>query len=61
MVGLLFTYIIAEIDDAPGFIFLGTAVTTLFCSILFGIGELINIAKSNNKILSDIYKEIKKD
>jgi hypothetical protein len=59
MVGLFFTYIIAEIDDAPGFIFLGTAITTLFCLLLFGLGSLIDVVKSNNEILTDIYKELK--
>lgn len=59
VIGLIFTYIIAEIDDAPGFIFLGTALTTGCCLFLFGFGSLINIIETNNKILTDIYKKLK--
>jgi hypothetical protein len=59
VIGLLFTYLIAEIEDAPGFIFLGTAVTTGCCLFLFGFGSLINTIETNNKILADIYKELK--
>ncbi|MDD2518781.1 MAG: hypothetical protein PHI05_01080 [Bacilli bacterium] len=57
--GLAFSYFVAEIDDAPGFIFVGTAVTTLFCLILFGIGELIESIKNNNVLLENIHKELK--
>lgn len=59
VIGLIFTYLIAEIDDAPGFIFLGTAVTAGCCLLLFGLGSLINRVETNNKILTDIYKELK--
>lgn len=57
---LFFTYLVAEIDDAPGLIFLGTAVSTLFCLLLFGLGELIDLTKKNNEVMKDIYKELKK-
>jgi hypothetical protein len=59
LIGLCFTYIIAEVEDAPGFIFIGTAANILACSLLFGLGELINTIKINNEMLTDIYKEIK--
>jgi uncharacterized membrane protein YoaK (UPF0700 family) len=59
VVGLVFTYLIAELNDAPGFIFFGTAANIFCCSLLFGLGKLIDNAKNNNKILSDIYKEVK--
>lgn len=58
VIGVGFTYLIAEIDDAPGFIFLGTAITTGCCLFLFGFGSLINMIETNNKILTDIYKEL---
>jgi hypothetical protein len=59
VIGLFFTYLIAELDDAPGFIFFGTAVTTGFCLFLYGFGSLIELTKNNNKLLADIYKEVK--
>lgn len=59
VIGLFFTYLIAEMDDAPGFIFFGTAVTTGCCLFLFGFGSLLNEVETNNKILIDIYKELK--
>lgn len=59
VIGLLFSYIIAETNDAPGFIIFGSGATTLFCALLFGLGELIDTFKSNNKILAGIYEELK--
>jgi uncharacterized protein YacL len=59
IIGLLFSYLVAEFDDAPGFIFFGTAVSALLCSILFGFGTLIDMTNKNNEILNHIYKEIK--
>ena len=61
VVGLFFSYFIAELDDAPGFIIFGTAVTTTFCMLLFGLGDLININNKNNKILDDLYQGLKKN
>ncbi len=59
VIGLCFTYLIAESEDAPGFIFLGTAVVTGFCLFLFGFGRLIKAIETNNKILIDIHNELK--
>jgi uncharacterized membrane protein len=59
LIGLFFTYLIAETDDAPGFIIIGSAVVGGACLLLFGLGSLIELIKSNNKILMDIYNEIK--
>lgn len=58
VIGMFFTYLIAELDDAPGFIFLGTAIVTGSCLFLFGIGSLIELTKTNNKILSDINRKL---
>lgn len=60
VVGLFFTYLIADLDDAPGFIFLGTVINTLACLLLFGLGNLIDLTRSNNEILKDIHKGLKK-
>lgn len=59
VIGLFFTYLVAEIDDAPGFIFFGTAVTTGCCLFLFGLGSLIDKIEINNKILANIFEELK--
>lgn len=58
--GVLFSYLIAELGDAPGFIFFGTGITTFCCLLLYGLGDLISISQSNNKVLNDIYKKQKK-
>lgn len=60
VIGIFFTYLIAELDDAPGFIFFGSGVSVLVCLLLFGLGSLIDITRSNNRVLTDIYEEIRK-
>lgn len=60
IIGLFFTYLIAELNDAPGFIIFGSAIN-IGCSLLiYGLGTLIELSKENNKILEDIYKNINK-
>ena len=59
LIGVCFTYLIAQLDDAPGFIFVGLAITSGSCLFLYGIGSLIDLIKNNNKILTNIYDEIK--
>ena len=61
IIGLIFTFIVAQSDDAPGFIIFRTAFTTGCCLILYGLGSFLNIVKNNNKLLNDIYLEIKKN
>ncbi|MDD2180949.1 MAG: hypothetical protein PHW32_01115 [Bacilli bacterium] len=59
LIGLLFTYLVAEIDDAPGFLFVGTAITTGCCLCLYGLGSLIDKFETNNKLLANIFEELK--
>lgn len=59
IIGLLFAFIVAESDDAPGFIIFGSAITTGCCLMLYGFGSLLDTIKKNNTILNDIYKELK--
>ena len=58
IVGLLFSYISAELDDAPGIIIIGTTATLTTASFVFGIGEIIIQLKRNNSILRDIQRSI---
>lgn len=58
VVGLFFSYLVAELDDAPGFIIIGSAVVLGGTSILFGVGEIIKYLKVNNQILTDINSKL---
>ncbi len=59
IMGLIFTYFVADSEDAPGFIFLGTPVTIFLSLFLFELGNLIKYIELQNQLLLDIYKEIK--
>jgi len=60
VIGLCFSYMVAEIDDAPGFIIFGFAGTCFGSFLIYGLGRLIEIQKESNSILKDIENKIKK-
>lgn len=61
IVGVFFAYLIAELNDAPGFVIIGSAAILGASSILFGIGEIIKYLRLNNILLFNINDKINKD
>lgn len=59
VIGLFFSYLVAELDDAPGFIIIGTTFTLACALLLYGFGEIIISLKQNSLILSEINKKLK--
>ena len=59
LVGLLFAYLIADIEDAPGFILLGFSVTTLACMMSYVLVCILDELRKNNELLNNIYNELK--
>lgn len=57
---LFFIYIIAETDDAPGLIIIGTAINALAGLFLYGLGSLIELTKMNNSMIKNIYEVLNK-
>lgn len=57
--GLGFSYLIAELDDAPGIILIGTVFTLTCASFIYGFSEIITGLKKNNELLSSIYNDLK--
>ncbi|WP_423363742.1 hypothetical protein [Mycoplasma sp. P36-A1] len=43
VVGVFFSYLIAELNDAPGVIILGTTLSLGFAAAVYGIGEILLI------------------
>jgi hypothetical protein len=60
IIGLSFSYLIAKLEDAPGIVLIGTAITLVGASLVYGIGEIIAQLKKNSRLLSDIQKELTK-
>lgn len=58
LVGLFFSFLIAELDDAPGFVIFGTTITLVGASVIYGIGEIIIQLNQNNNMILDIHKEL---
>ncbi len=58
VVGIMFSYLIAELDDAPGVIIIGTSISLVFSAIVYGIGELVVENINKNIILNNIYNKL---
>lgn len=58
LVGLFFSYMIAEFDDAPGIVIIGSTITFVISSFVYGFSELIIGINKNNILLTDIHKEL---
>jgi hypothetical protein len=54
LIGIIMIYIIAETEDAPGLIIIGFSILGILSSLLFGLGQLIDISKENSKLLKEI-------
>lgn len=59
IIGLGFSYLIAQLEDAPGVILIGSTLTLVCASFIYGFGEIIIEFKKNNAILFDVYSELK--
>lgn len=58
IIGLIISYILAEIDDAPGLIIIGLLFFSFLSSVLYGLGTVINQQKINQEILTKMLKKI---
>ena len=45
----IFSYYIAEIDDAPGVIIFGLIMSFSISTIIYGIGDIVNLSKAYKK------------
>ena len=54
----MFSYLIADFEDAPGVIFIGLAVCLTIASVIYGLGEIIIYLKKNNTLLSEINNKL---
>ena len=54
VIGMLFSYLIADLEDAPGVIFIGLAVCLTTAFVIYGLGEVIIYLKKNNALLSEL-------
>ncbi|AMC94533.1 hypothetical protein AOC36_11285 [Erysipelothrix larvae] len=54
IVGLFFSYLIAQLEDAPGVVILGSAVSLFGFAILWGLGELIAATMHNSEMLMEL-------
>jgi hypothetical protein len=57
LVGFFFSYLIAELNDAPGFVIIGCTVTLAGAVVIFGIGKLLILTKKNNELLNELQKK----
>ena len=60
IIGMLFSYLIADLEDAPGVIFIGLAVCLTIASVIYGLGEIIIYLKKNNALLSELNNKLDK-
>ncbi len=60
IIGMFFSFLIAKLNDAPGFVLFGTAAVLGVSFLLFGISEIIIQLKKNNELLSTISEKISK-
>lgn len=57
-IGAFFSFLIAKLHDAPGFVLLGTAAALGVSSVIFGLCEIIIQLKKNNALLSNIHDKL---
>lgn len=58
--GIFFSFLIAKLNDAPGFALFGSVAVLGIASLLYGLGEVIILLKKNNILLSDINDKLDK-
>lgn len=60
LVGFFFSFLIASLNDAPGFVMLGGTITLVGVAFIYGLGEILIQLKKNNEILLSIQNELTK-
>lgn len=55
VVGLGFSYLIAELNDAPGMMIFGPAFVLAGSAIVYGVGEVILLLRKNQQLLAEIH------
>lgn len=60
VIGFGFSYLIADLNDAPGVILIGTTITLTATAAIYALGEIVISQKRNTALLIEINNNLKK-